>query len=543
MNKNQGMRFVKNVYIFGFFPCFFYMIFFCLLTFPLIRYFPTHFFADQGDGLQNVWNLWWVNQAVTQSHCSPWYTTYLHYPYGVSLVGHTLNLFNGLLAIVLLKFTTLIQAHNFIVIFSFVVGGWTAFLLAFDVSRSYWGSIFAGYVFTFSSFHFAHAQGHLQLVSLEWIPLFLLCAYSLVRKPSFFLAMASALVLFLVILCDYYYFFYSVLTFSMMLVWFAIQKRDFIFFLRRDYAPAFAVFLIGTCLTSGVLVWKLAWLNQTDPLIGVHDPNAFSIDALALLIPGELWKFSDLTRIYWSRLLHCPAEHSIYLGYAVISMLAYSLINKRHIKAENLGFWYVVFFVFLILGLGPLLHVCGQPIVQNIKLPYAVLAKVFSFINLSGCPVRMTVMLTLSAALIFACGFGFLFRNGRRKLLSGLLLSVLFVEYLPKAIPASNVSTPAYVEALKKIPGQEGIIDLVAKSSQAMYYQTIHQKPIAFGYVSRIPTSVQTQDDEIMQAIKQKNYSRLYHDYHLRYLIVKEDSGADQPKVVIQDLAKSGKPL
>src|SRR5215831_9647730 len=92
-------------------PFFFYLVGFAALTYPLLRSFSSSFFADNGDGLQNVWNIWWVAHAVLTRQ-SPWYTSYLHYPYGVSLLGHTLNPFNGFVAIGLLKCFSLPQAHN-----------------------------------------------------------------------------------------------------------------------------------------------------------------------------------------------------------------------------------------------------------------------------------------------------------------------------------------------------------------------------------------------------------------------------------------------
>ena len=168
------------------FPIVIYFIFFCILTFPLIFYFHTHFFADHSDGLQNVWNIWWVNKAITELHQSPWYTTYLCYPQGTSLLGHTLNPFNGFFGIFLLKFLTLIETHNVIVIFSFVIGGVTAFWLSFYITKSYWCSLIAGYIFTFSQYHFMHAEGHLSLVALEWIPLFILCWYRLITNPKYY---------------------------------------------------------------------------------------------------------------------------------------------------------------------------------------------------------------------------------------------------------------------------------------------------------------------------------------------------------------------
>ena len=46
-------------------PLALYLALFCLLTLPLITQFGSHYWADGHDGLQNVWNLWWVDHAAT----------------------------------------------------------------------------------------------------------------------------------------------------------------------------------------------------------------------------------------------------------------------------------------------------------------------------------------------------------------------------------------------------------------------------------------------------------------------------------------------
>src|SRR3954470_19405061 len=86
------------------FPTVLYFFLFCLLTYSLMTRFSTHLFGDEGDGLQNVWNIWWVNRAITELHQSPWHTDYLRYPYGSTLLSHTLTSFNGFLTIPLLPF-------------------------------------------------------------------------------------------------------------------------------------------------------------------------------------------------------------------------------------------------------------------------------------------------------------------------------------------------------------------------------------------------------------------------------------------------------
>src|SRR5207244_12860073 len=103
----------------GVLPALFYFTRFIVLTSPLIRRFSTHLFADPWHGVVFYWNLWWVNKAVTDLHQSPWHTSYLNYPFGVSLLPHTLNPFDGFVAILLLRFLTLIQAYNVLVFFSF----------------------------------------------------------------------------------------------------------------------------------------------------------------------------------------------------------------------------------------------------------------------------------------------------------------------------------------------------------------------------------------------------------------------------------------
>ena len=107
---------------------------------------------------------------------------------------------------------SLTATYNTITIFAFVMGGMTMYWLAYYLTRSFWGSIIAGFIFTFSNYHFMHAQGHLQLVSLEWIPLFILCWYSLITKPHTAKAVGAAIVLWMVLLCDNYYFFYCCLS-------------------------------------------------------------------------------------------------------------------------------------------------------------------------------------------------------------------------------------------------------------------------------------------------------------------------------------------
>jgi hypothetical protein len=502
----------------GVLPALFYLTTFIVLTYPLIRRFSTHLFADPWDGLVFYWNLWWVNKAVTDLHQSPWHTSYLNYPFGVSLLPHTLSPFNGFLAIPLLRFLTLIQVYNVLVIFSFAASGLTAFLLAHYFTRSYWPSIFAGYVFTFSSYHFAHMEGHLNLVSLEWVPLFVLCWYILVVRPGVTIAITTGIVLFAVILCDYYYFFYCILIGVIIFVWHGLRTKNPGFFLERKYLVSLTVFLSVVLVTSGPLVISLLRLNSADPFTG-HDPLRNSMDALAPVIPGSHWRFANLTRFYWSRLPGDTNENSVYLGWTVIFLLLYAWRRRPAVPSSPL--WFFLVFCFGILALGPVLHVWGTEY-SVVKLPYAILEKVFPPLQASGVPVRMMIICTLAASVLCAIGLAEASRRSlREQVFAAIVIVALVVEYLPKPRVYSALRVPEFVSILKAKPGKEAVLDTVSDPFQTMYHQTVHEKPMAsaVSVLSRTPHSVAMEGEEVKRLIENGDYIRLRNQYQIRYLV------------------------
>ncbi len=504
----------------------FYSIAFFALTWPAVTRFRTHWFTDSGDGLQNVWNLWWVERAITVLHQSPWHTNDLHYPYGTSLLAHTLNPFNGVLAIPLATFLSPPIVHNCIVTFSFVAGGVTAYWLAYHLTRSHWPSLLAGYIFTFSSFHFAHAEGHLQLVALEWIPLFVLLWLKLIEAPTIARGIGAAVALSLVILCDYYYFLYCVITGAIILGWWTVRHRGSF---DRQRVAALSAFAIVTLATSGVLAGALVWSSTRDPLTGVHAASEFSLDLLAPLIYGGHWRFGSLTKPYWVRLAANPHESSVHLGFAVIALVLYAWLRRRSLNAPTIALFSGIGLVFLILALGPTLQIAGKAVLgHRAVLPYAWLEAVFPPLAISGVPVRMMVMVTLSAAVLAAFGFSLLVDGPERSMTAAIAIAlVIALESWPRPIPMLSTTTPRWVEVVRDLPGRDGVIDLVSDQSYALYYQTIHEKPLAFGYVSREPQSVAVRDRALEAVLKEKRLDRLWPEYRLRYVVTREKTLAD----------------
>ena len=147
------------------------------LTYPLVTQFGRAIPGDGFDGWQNYWNLWWAKTALLEQHTHPWFTNMLYHPTGVGLLFHTLNAFNGFITLPVQLAFGLLPAYNAAVLLSFTLGGLGAYLLARYVlgpGSSRLAAFAAGVIFTFSPFHIAHLLGHMQVISLEWIPFYAL---------------------------------------------------------------------------------------------------------------------------------------------------------------------------------------------------------------------------------------------------------------------------------------------------------------------------------------------------------------------------------
>jgi len=216
----------------------------------------------------------------------------------------------------------------------------------------------------------------------------------------------------------------------------------------------------------------------------------------------------------------------------VVALLALLVPRRSATLVRRSGPWWLVLVGFWALSLGPLLRVWGTP-VPFVPMPYRVLQKLVPALALSGVPARMMVMVTLAAAVLVAVALTVLWReSGRARSLAVVLLALLVVEYLPRPIPTSAPLVPAYVRALRAIREPGALLDLVsgyasdrpfgtdAGAGIALYYQTLHEHPMAAGYLARLPTSAWQQLVSITQLVDQGAFGTLCRSYGLRYLVI-----------------------
>ncbi len=267
--------------------------------------------------------------------------------------------------------------------------------------------------------------------------------------------------------------------------------------------------------------------NRQDPLVPdcgqkiCCSINRYSMDLLAPFIHGGNWRFAHWTQWYWAGLPNTICEGSVCLGLSVIAIVVYVWIKRRQAQTPNLGLWYLLALGFGILALGPVLHIAGKEF-SGVTLPYSWLRTILPGLSMARAPARFIVFTTLCVSVLCAVGFK-MFLSGTRthRWAAVVLLALLFIESLPISPCAPNfeLSVPGYVTALKNLPGKDGLLDTTTAGGLAMYYQTIHEKPMAFGLTARVPTSLREKEAAMVTTLHDKDFSLLAHRYRIRYLI------------------------
>ncbi|MEX1018474.1 MAG: hypothetical protein WDZ49_02390, partial [Litorilinea sp.] len=209
-----------------------------VMTWPLTPQFFSAIPGDSFDGWQNYWNLWWVKLALVDRIQNPFVTDILFAPTGVGLYFHTLNPFNGLVTLPVQVSAGLIPAYNTVVYISWTLAGYGVYLLTRYTLRGVGrgraryqqlAAFVAGAIFTFSPFHMAHLLGHMQVMSLQWIPFYILYLLrSMDRAQGAQIqgaqtwtrdALWAGFFLILTGLCDWYFVLYLMLFTGFVIVW------------------------------------------------------------------------------------------------------------------------------------------------------------------------------------------------------------------------------------------------------------------------------------------------------------------------------------
>jgi hypothetical protein len=184
------------------------------------------------------------------------------------------------------------------------------------------------------------------------------------------------------------------------------------------------------------------------------------------------------------------SEHQVFAGYTVLALAAVALAFAANGRDSARGPWTWVLAGFFILSVGPVLHVGGQsqllPGGGEIPLPYAWLARLIPFMEITRSVSRLSAIVMLAAAVLAAIALQWVmtrFRHGR--VLAVAALGLVLFEFLPAPYPMSPPDTPPWYAELAGSPDQKAVLNLpMTGTGQVICIQTVHGKPLTTAYIT-----------------------------------------------------------
>ena len=507
-----------------------------LLTWPLVRHFTTHVPGDGIDDPSLAWNLWWIKvRLVDQLNLDIFHVDWMFHPIGINLGFYTLTPLNGLLSVGLQTAFNLVTASNILLLSSFVLGGFGAYLLTLqELQRSQFtirhfqiAALFAGFIYAFASAKlFYVALGQFNIASSQWIPFCALYTLRLARSTNWRDCRRNAVLAALFLTFQAW----AELTYASFLLIFILFA--FLWSLWANHAArstqhalrflAFTLFALIFLLGIAPFLWAMAPDLMTEGNFfasGGGFADQYSADLAGYLLPTQHHPLLG----QWVQGLAFPHDkgQQIYIGYTALLLSVTGAITlwRRTAARHWASFWIATTLFFWWLTLGAQARWLGNPL--PIPGPFALISQL-PFFSGNRYPSRYSVMLLLGVAVLAGAGLAWLLRQetGDRRheirdtrlgdtarasrisyLVSPVLCLLFLFEHLSLPLPLSDFRVPTIYQRLAAQPGDFTVLELptgwrngarvMGKSDilimMEQWYQTQHGKRRLGGNTSRNP--------------------------------------------------------
>ncbi len=556
-------------------------------TWPLAARFSETIPGQEIDTWQTYWHFQWTRDAFL-SFQNPYFTTRLFYPEGSTLLFETMSPTNDVIGLpIQLLFGTFVT-YNALVILTFALSGYSTWLLVRYLTKNSAAAYLAGFIFAFAPYRMAQLLNHLHLISTQWMVFYIYFLWRALDTPvpskgfvdfvkaRWRLLTAAAFFMLLNVFNDWYYVFFLLIFTGLLLVWRLLAQRE----RWREAVVGVVVAAGGGLVVGAPLIIAMLIRARTAPELPFAPQVSvdFSADLLSYFTPSVLnpWWGQAISDGVPAYMRGNPTEKVVFLGYVTLLLGGVALIKKF----RQAGFWLFVLLVFIILSLGPKLHINGliEPNGpgSSISLPFALLNQtpLAGFVRI---PSRFGVLATLAAAVLagigfaslvqsskfkvqsskevssskfqvpgsrFQSGFGSLIQNSKFKIQNFAFLLLVGLEFWSAPFLMANNYAPAVYSEIARDQMAGAIIELPLQRNawdypRRMYFQTIHGKNILQGYTSRIEAN--PLPPENMPGVRQllfndlqpdityddsRQAARAYFDYYRLGYVVIDDGPA-----------------
>ncbi|TAL67192.1 MAG: hypothetical protein EPN88_07625, partial [Bacteroidetes bacterium] len=426
-----------------------------------------------------------MKKSLVDLKQNPFYTHYIYYPFGTGLIYNAFTPLHGVFSIPFQLLFGLTTAHNIVLILSLIAAAFGTFFLCYELCRDKKYSIIGSILFAFSPFVMERIQMHINLSDvfpIVWFVLFFVKAH---KKPLLNFILFSSVFLFFIFLTDYYYLFYTLLFIGIYIIFFRTRALFF------TTCKILTIFLI---VTSPFLIMFIHDYQNLNFYEIYQDARALSPDLFRFVIPS--WQNQHLLR--WYELIYNKVGRNIdgetyYFGLIPLGFLIFSVI-KLFRKNIWIKFFTFVFFIFFIFALGPTLKIGGEN--TNLLLPFSLLQQtpMLRELRVSG---RFIIYCYLALAVIVSITLKKLLYKSQvlwKRIGILFVFLVVLIEYWPGTIQLEKFEDYPVYQTIKDDKDNFSVLEIPipfwSDYNRIMYFQTIHEKPIIGGMVSRVPKSI-----------------------------------------------------
>ena len=531
----------------------------CVFLYPL----PVHLSdglldAQSGDPLMQIWVIHWNIHKLTSS-LNHYFDANIFYPYSNTFAYHDHMFGLGLLG---LPFYALSQnpifTYNALLMLSIILSAYGMYLLSKDLTQNGYAAFFAGIIFGFLPYRFAHLD-HLNLLSIQWFPLcllFLTHYFFLKRRtiPKVVITISLFWGFYLLqVLTSFNYLFMLTYAIGIFLVTTLFFQWYTSFGIRAFRSKReIAIFVAGGFFVGVILLpFALPYL-QANRELGFQRTlqEAESLSARVqdyAVAPEDNLLYGKITQDFKSPTSPFPREQILFGGIlpVILALMGISGILRRKLKLtfltnssriHILRLSYTVLLVVAgILSLGPSITLAGK----TLPLPYLWLYKYVPGFNAMRVPARFGILVFFAVAILAALGVAQLCEYLQRYrwytrltlkqfLFAGLIIGATLLEYFspPKTLtfyPGTAESIPAVYRWLAQQPEDIRAIELPLDSSRAnfeyTYYSGFHHKRIVNGRSAFIPNGTQ-HIYGVMSSFPSQNSLNLLKSLGIHYILV-----------------------
>lgn len=514
------------------------------ITYPLIFHLGNYA-VGLGDELVIAWIQNWVIHSLTTNPFSI-FEANLYFPYHNTLAYSDLFLTSSILSIIPLKLVGQpIAVVNFTLISSFVLLGFSIYLLCFYLTKDFLASLLSGILVIFST-AVLDKTTHLQILAVQWVPLSILffLIYIKSQKSKY---LAVSLLFFLTqvynsFLPGYFILFSYVIIYTYS--WFYNRKQAKKIITKKNIF----LFILSLSLVLPITIPYYQVSKEFNYVRDIRDAIHFAIQPEDLLYPSPHTRLQNyLVSLPFNKESQNGEFKPGYLGLIFTILMAYALwyfiVNFKK-KDFFINSFSSIGIAGLILSLGPALHLGRQTIHWPFPVPlpyilfYYLLPGFKGFRNSS----RWEILFILSIVVVIVLVLHKILKKYSIKTRSVIYLLLAFSCVVEFNFPMKFINVPQKEEFpsvynwLNTTPANTSVIIMPAYNWNMMYsgdeisrnyYSLANFRRSVNGYTGFSPPPWQDLLVNLQQNFPNQESVKIIRDIGVDYVIV-DKNGYDK---------------